>query len=48
MEMLQMPYLKNRQFPQFKSEDFVIVYGSNRDQTGKATLCQSSFYGAKL
>lgn len=41
-------YLSTDNF-QFKTDDdFVIVYGINHEQTGKATLCQSSFYGAEL
>lgn len=41
-------YLSTDKF-QFKTDDdFLIVYGINHEQTGKATLCQSSFYGAEL
>lgn len=41
-------YLKTDNFQLTTDDDFVIVYGINHEQTGKATLCQDSFYGAEL
>ncbi|WP_237664876.1 hypothetical protein [Sutcliffiella horikoshii] len=41
-------YLKTDNFQLTTDDDFVIVYGINHEQTGKATFCQNSFYGAEL
>lgn len=41
-------YLKTDNFQLKTDDDFVIIYGLNHEKTGKATLCQASFYGAEL
>ncbi|MCX8128470.1 MAG: hypothetical protein N3I35_00010 [Clostridia bacterium] len=41
-------YLKTDNFQLTTDDDFVIIYGINHEKTGKARLCQDSFYGAKL
>jgi hypothetical protein len=41
-------YLKTDNFQLTTDDDFVIIYGINHEKTGKASLCQDSFYGAEL
>lgn len=41
-------YLKTDNFQLTTDDDFVIIYGINHEKTGKARLCQDSFYGANL
>lgn len=41
-------YLKTNNFQLASDDDFVIIYGINHEQTGKAILGQASFYGAEL
>lgn len=41
-------YLKTDNFRLTTDDDFVIIYGINHEKTGKALLCQDSFYGAEL
>lgn len=41
-------YLKTDNFQLKTDDDFVIIYGVNHEKTGKATLSQTSFYGAEL
>ncbi|NMF06222.1 hypothetical protein ACUH7Y_19550 [Clostridium beijerinckii] len=40
-------YLKTNNFELTSDDDFVITYGVNHTQTGKAVYYNSSFYGAK-
>ncbi len=41
-------YFKTDNFQLKTDNDFVILYGINHEQTGKATFCNSCFYGAEL
>ncbi|MGI6711499.1 MAG: hypothetical protein ACOX4L_02000 [Bacillota bacterium] len=41
-------YFKTDNFQLTTDDDFVILYGINHEQTGKATFCNCCFYGAKL
>lgn len=41
-------YFKTDTFQLTSDDDFVIVYGINHEQTGKATYSNASFYGAEL
>jgi hypothetical protein len=41
-------YFKTEDFQLTSDNDFVIVYGINHEQTGKAIYSNASFYGAEL
>jgi hypothetical protein len=41
-------YVKTGDFQLATDDDFVVIYGVNHGQTGKATFCNASFYGKDL
>lgn len=41
-------YVKTNNFQLTTDDDFVVIYGVNHQQIGKATFCNASFYGAEL
>lgn len=41
-------YIKTEDFRLTTDDDLVAIYGVNHQETGKATFCNASFYGAEL